>query len=76
MSDEETRNKRFQQRKRNIHAKELEKYRSKVIKPVTVYKRENLKPTDVTKYIEPDESLDCDSKWPFDESEDNEETMD
>lgn len=76
MSSEETRSKRFQQRKRNIYAKELEKYRPKVIKPVTTYKRQNLKPQDVTQYIEPDESLDCDSKWPFDESEYDEQQTD
>lgn len=76
MSSEETRSKRFQQRKRNIYAKELERFRPKVIKPVTTYKRQNLKPSDVIQYIEPDESLDCDSKWPFDESEYDEQQTD
>lgn len=52
MSSEEIRSKRFKQRTRNYHAKELEKYRPKVIKPVTTYKRQNLKPQDVIELIE------------------------
>lgn len=55
MSSEETRSKRFQQRKRNIYAKELERFRPKVIKPVTTYKRQNLKPQDVIELIEREE---------------------
>ena len=52
MSSEEERAKRFQKLRRNHHAKELEKYRPKVIKPVTTYKRQNLKPQDVIELIE------------------------
>lgn len=52
MSDADTRYKRQQQRLRNIYAKELEKYRPKVIKPMTTYKRQNLKPQDVIELIE------------------------
>ena len=55
MSSEEIRSKRFKQRTRNYHAKELEKYRPKVIKPVTTYKRQNLKPQDVIELIEREE---------------------
>jgi hypothetical protein len=55
MSSADTRDKRQKQRTRNQHAKALEKFRPKTIKPVTVYKRENLKPSDVDRLLESDE---------------------
>ena len=55
MSSEEERAKRFQKLRRNHHAKELERFRPKVIKPVTTYKRQNLKPQDVIELIEREE---------------------
>lgn len=54
MSSEETRSKRFHQRKRNIYAKELEKLKPVVFKSDKQYKRENLKPKDVDKLLQED----------------------
>ena len=55
MSDEETRYKRFQKRKRNIYAKELEKLKPKVIKDATKYTRTRISVRDI--------NLESEDKW-------------